>query len=151
MRVVLQRVHHASVEVASEVVGQIPEGFLLYLGIEKGDTKKDADWLVEKIINLRLFPKDGGSDSFLEASLLDVEGSVLVVSQFTLYGSVKKGTRPSFSAAAAPHEAEQLYEYCIRAFLERKIHTESGTFGAHMEVTSLNDGPVTLIIDSPKK
>ena len=89
------------------------------------------------------------SESFLEASLVDVGGSVLLISQFTLYGLVKKGTRPSFSDAASPGEAEQLYEAMIRGFLAKGIHTESGTFGADMEVDSINDGPVTLIIDSP--
>lgn len=149
MRVVLQRVSQASVEVENNIVGQIPEGFLLYVGIKQGDTEQDVDWVVDKICNLRVFPKQGGSDSFLEASLVDIGGSVLVVSQFTLYGEVKKGTRPSFSDAARPGEAEQLYEYMIRSFLERQIHTETGKFGAHMRVQSINDGPVTLLIDSP--
>jgi D-aminoacyl-tRNA deacylase len=151
MRVVLQRVKRAEVEcigsVDTKTVGQIAEGFLILLGITHDDTEKDVDWLVEKILKLRLFPGDGG-DSGFEKNIVEVGGSILVVSQFTLYGDCKKGTRPSFSSAARPEQAEPLYEYFIQKCLEADVHTESGRFGEHMEVDLVNDGPVTMVIDS---
>jgi D-aminoacyl-tRNA deacylase len=148
MKVVLQRVQQASVEVSGKVVGQIAGGLLLFVGITHDDTEKDVDWLVEKILKLRLFSDGGGS--FMEKNVVEAEGSVLLVSQFTLYGDCKKGTRPSFTEAAPPALAEELYEYMIRAFLEKDIHTEVGKFGEHMEINLINDGPVTLILESKK-
>jgi len=148
MKVVLQRVQRAHVEVYDEVVGQIPEGLLLFLGVKKGDTEQDADWLVEKILNLRIFSDEEGK---MNLSVLDTEGSLLVVSQFTLYADCKKGTRPGFTDAAPPDEAERLYDYFVQQLIDKQLHVESGRFGAKMEVSLVNDGPVTMIIDSPEK
>lgn len=150
MRSVLQRVTSASVTIEKKTAGSIGHGFLILLGVSKDDTEKDADWLVEKILKLRLFPNETG-ESFLEQNIQEVGGSILVVSQFTLYGDSKKGTRPSFSDAARPEQAIPLYEYFVAQLRERGMTVETGEFGAHMEVTLTNDGPVTLIIDTPSQ
>ena len=151
MRVVLQRVKRAVINVVKDVetktVGQIADGLLLLIGVTHDDTERDADALAEKILKLRLFAKDGGESGF-DASVADVSGAILVVSQFTLYADCRKGTRPSFTAAARPEAAEKLYDYFVQRLIDTQLHVETGVFGAHMEVESVNDGPVTLVLDS---
>jgi len=146
MRVVLQRVSSASVTIAGRVAGRIDRGLLVFVGIEPADTAADGDWLAQKIIRLRIF---GEPDGQMHLSVADISGGILLVSQFTLHASTQKGTRPSFSAAARPEQAEPLYEQFITQLsnaLCRPIQT--GEFGARMEVALVNDGPVTLILDS---
>ena len=147
MRVVLQRVENSEVIVKNKTVGKISHGFLLLLGITQTDTEKQADWLVEKILKLRLFA-DEDSKSFMDKNIKEVNGEILVVSQFTLYGECKKGTRPSFTKAARPEQAEPLYEYFVKKIKEYDVKTETGEFGAGMEVLLTNDGPITLVIES---
>lgn len=149
MRTVLQRVSSASVTVDKQVVSKINEGLLILLGIEDADTKEDIDWLCRKIINLRIF-NDG--DGVMNRSLLEIDGEALVVSQFTLHASTKKGNRPSYIKASKPDIAIPLYEQFVgqlQIALGKKVGT--GIFGADMKVTLLNDGPVTIIIDSKNK
>ncbi len=149
MRVVLQRVSSARVTVAGRVTGQIERGLLVFVGIEAADTPADGDWLAQKIIRLRIF---GEPDGQMHLSVADISGGILLVSQFTLHASTQKGTRPSFSAAARPEQAEPLYEQFITQLstaLCRPVQT--GEFGARMEVALVNDGPVTLIIDSKSR
>lgn len=146
MRVVLQRVTQAQVVVADAIVGQIKQGLVVLLGIAPGDTAKDAEWLAEKILTLRLFADDAGK---MNLSLIDIQGELLVVSQFTLYGDCQKGRRPSFTGAAVPAVAEPLYESFLEACRMLGIKTEAGIFGASMAVTLTNDGPVTLMLESP--
>lgn len=146
MRVVLQRVTQAQVVVADAIVGQIKQGLVVLLGIAPGDTANDADWLADKILTLRLFADDAGK---MNLSLIDIQGELLVVSQFTLYGDCKKGRRPSFTGAAVPAVAEPLYENFLEACRMLGIKTEAGIFGASMAVTLTNDGPVTLMLESP--
>lgn len=147
MRVVLQRVKRASVTINTETVGAITDGFVILLGVTHDDNEKDADWLVEKILKLRLFADDG-SESFMEKNVQEIGGSLLVVSQFTLYGDCHKGTKPSFTDAARGDQAEQLYQYFVERVRERGGIVQTGRFGAHMEVELVNDGPVTMVIDS---
>ena len=147
MRIVLQKVTQASVQVASKTVGHIGHGFLLFLGVTHDDTEKDADYLIEKILKLRLFAAEG-SDSFMDKNIVETGGSLLIVSQFTLYGDCKKGTRPSFTDAAKPDHALMLYEYFVSTARAKGIIVETGIFAAHMEVTLTNDGPITLLLDS---
>jgi D-aminoacyl-tRNA deacylase len=155
MRTLLQRVKRATVELDhpvdldSKVVGSIADGLLIFLGVTKSDTQADADWLVEKILKLRIFSKD--AESVFDATVIDIEGAILVVSQFTLYGDCRKGTRPSFSAAAPAEQAKELYNYFVGKLQESSLHIETGEFGEHMEVDLVNDGPVTLIIDSTRE
>ena len=148
MRAVLQRVTEARVDVDHTTVGAIGKGLLILLGVAKGDTQADADWLLEKIVNLRIFEDKGGK---MNLSALDTQGGLLIVSQFTLYGDTRKGRRPGFDQAARPEDARALYEY----FLERArctgLQTAAGIFQAAMAVHLCNDGPVTLICDSPQK
>lgn len=149
MRVVIQRVSSASVTIAGRVAGRIDRGLLVFVGIEPADTAADGDWLAQKIIRLRIF---GEPDGQMHLSVADISGGILLVSQFTLYASLQKGTRPSFSAAARPEQAEPLYEQFITQLstaLCRPVQT--GEFGARMEVALVNDGPVTLILDSKKR
>jgi D-aminoacyl-tRNA deacylase len=146
MRVVLQKVKNSSVKVKQETVGEISHGFLLLLGITHEDTEKQADWLVEKILKLRLF-SDNNSDSFMDKNIEEVGGSILVVSQFTLYGECKKGTRPSFTKASRSDHAEPLYNYFVKKLEESGIKTEIGVFGAKMDVELVNNGPITLILE----
>ena len=146
MKIVLQKVKHASVTVDQKVVGEIPNGFLILLGVAEGDTSLQADHLVDKILKLRLFEREG-SDSFMEQNIVDVGGQILVVSQFTLYGDCKKGTRPSFTSAAKPDEAREMYEYFVNKLREKNITVQTGEFAAHMDVALVNDGPVTLILE----
>ena len=149
MRIVIQRVKSASVEVESEVVGQIKQGLLLLIGVEDADNDEDISWLSKKILNLRIFPDD---EKPMNRSVQDINGQLLVVSQFTLYASTKKGNRPSFIKAAAPEKAERLYEKLIdRLKTESALTVASGRFGKMMEVSLINDGPVSIIIDSKNR
>ena len=144
MRVVLQRVNYASVKVDEKIIGEIKKGYLALLGISSEDTKEIADKMVNKIKNLRIF--DDENDR-INLSISDVEGSLLVVSQFTLYADCQKGNRPSFTLAAKPDMAEELYEYFLSKCTEVFGKVEHGSFGADMKVTLENDGPFTVIIE----
>lgn len=149
MRVVIQRVSEASVVVDAKTVGAISQGFLVLLGISTEDVETDADWLIQKIVGLRVF---NDSEGIMNASLKEVEGSLLLISQFTLMAATKKGNRPSYIKAARPEQAVPLYEYFIAAMekaLGQKI--ETGVFGADMKVNLVNDGPVTIQIDSKNR
>lgn len=145
MKIVVQRVSKASVTVNKRITGNIEKGLLLLVGIHTGDTKEEADWCCRKISKLRIFED---SDQKMNLSVEDIGGSVLVVSQFTLYGNVKKGTRPSFIEAARPEKAQPLYKYIVNELRERyRLHVETGEFGAMMDVELVNDGPVTLVLE----
>jgi D-tyrosyl-tRNA(Tyr) deacylase len=145
VRLVIQRVSGASVEVDGAVVGEIGLGFLVLVGVAEGDSEADAEYLAKKTAALRIF-KDG--DGKMNLALGEVGGAVLAVSQFTLLADTRKGNRPSFVAAAAPEEGERLYEHYARALESRGIGVERGVFGAHMRVSLVNDGPVTIMMDS---
>jgi D-aminoacyl-tRNA deacylase len=145
MRAVIQRVEQASVTVEGEVCGQIGPGLLVLLAVEQSDDEKDLLFINRKILNLRVFEDDQGR---MNRSLLEVGGEILVVSQFTLYGDCRKGNRPSYSRAAAPEQAERLYDRLIEEMRREKIRVQSGRFQAMMKVALVNDGPVTLIVDS---
>ena len=144
MRVVVQRVTRASVTVDGKVVGAIGLGLLVLVAFTATDNQADVDWMAEKIVGLRVFPDD---DDRMNRSVADVRGQLLVVSQFTLYGDVSRGRRPSFIKAAEPQIAVPLYEAFVGAVRDRKIPVETGIFGATMEVELVNDGPVTLVIE----
>lgn len=146
MRVVVQRVKRAAVTIAGEVVGAIGPGLLVLLGIHRQDTEADLEWLVGKTVGLRIFPD---AEGLMNRSLPDVGGELLLVSQFTLYGDCRRGKRPSFSDAAPPEIAVPLYEKFGARVREAGVPTATGRFGAMMEVELVNDGPVTVIIDSP--
>lgn len=146
MKALVQRVIWAEVRVKGSVVGRIEQGLLVFLGIARGDCLSQVDTLVDKIANLRIFPNEEGR---FDRSVRDVEGSILAVSQFTLLGDCSKGRRPNFQAAAPPETAEPLYQAFIEKLKETGILTATGIFQAHMEVVSVNDGPVTLMIDMP--
>lgn len=146
MRAVVQRVSSAKVEVDGEVTGAIDHGLLVYLGAGKGDGDADRAYVLSKILGLRIFEHEGKMDR----SVVDVGGSLLVVSQFTLYGDVRKGRRPSFDGAMPPEEAERAYDAFVREARAQGIRVETGRFRASMKVSSLNDGPVTIWIDSSK-
>lgn len=146
MRLIIQRVLKSSVEVDNKIVGQIQKGFLVLLGIKITDTKKDADYLVKKLINLRIFSDENNK---MNLALKDVSGELLIISQFTLYGDCKKsGNRPSFIDSAKPDVALPLYEYFINECKKQIPVVQTGIFGADMKVNILNDGPVTIILDS---
>jgi len=145
MRVVLQRSKEASVTVAGEIIGQISKGFVLLVGVTHEDKVEDADYLADKISNLRVFEDTEGK---MNLSLLEVGGEILSVSQFTLYGDCRKGRRPNFMDAAKPDHAIQIYEAFNRALIAKGIHVETGEFGAMMDVKLTNDGPVTLILEN---
>ncbi|MEM8783455.1 MAG: D-aminoacyl-tRNA deacylase [Planctomycetota bacterium] len=146
MRLLIQRVAHASVTVEGSAVGRIDRGYLILLGVTQGDDHATADRLCDKLVKLRLFPNDDGK---FDRSVLDIAGGVLVVSQFTLYGNPKKGNRPSFTDAAPPDLAEPLCAYVVEALKQRGVvDVQAGVFGADMQVELLNDGPVTLMLDS---
>ena len=147
MRAVIQRVSESSVTVEGKVIGQIAHGFTVLLGVETDDTPKDADDIVKKIIGLRVF--NDAEDKF-NLSLMDVGGSVLLISQFTLLGDCRKGRRPSFIAAARPEVAIPLYESVIEGLRREGVDVATGEFGAHMDVHLVNDGPVTLLVDTHK-
>jgi D-tyrosyl-tRNA(Tyr) deacylase len=147
MRAVIQRVNEASVTVDGEVVGAIERGLLVYLGAARGDEAKDIQYIVDKVAGLRVFPDDDGRMSL---SVIDIEGAVLVVSQFTLFGDVRRGRRPSFDGAAEPTDAERLYLEVVEGVRRKGLPVETGTFRAMMLVQSTVDGPVTIQIDSRK-
>ena len=146
MRAVVQRAARARVDVNGEAVGSIERGLLVLLGVQAPDTQGDADYLAAKIVGLRIFNDAQGK---MNLDLRDVQGGVLVVSQFTLYGDARKGRRPSFVQAAPPEQARQLYEYFLEATARHGVPVAHGVFGAHMQVHLVNDGPVTLLLDSP--
>lgn len=146
MRLVVQRVDNASVTIENELFSSIGRGYLVLFGAEKGDSKAQADWLANKISVLRCFSDENGK---MNLSIKDIQGEMLIVSQFTLAGDVKKGTRPSFDRAMPPTEANEIYEYFISKVKEQNIPVKTGVFGAHMEVNLLNNGPVTFVIDAP--
>jgi D-tyrosyl-tRNA(Tyr) deacylase len=145
MKAVLQRVERASVEVDGHTVGAIGAGLLVLLGVAKGDTTGQADYLADKILNLRIFSDEDGK---MNLSVIDRGGGILVVSQFTLYGDCRKGRRPSFDDAAPPELARPLYEYFVERLRAGGLRVETGVFQASMRVSLVNDGPVTLVIDS---
>jgi D-tyrosyl-tRNA(Tyr) deacylase len=147
MRIILQRVKEASVKVEGDVIGQIGKGALVLLGAGKEDTEHDVEYLVDKILNLRIFEDEEGK---MNLSVIDSGGEVLVVSQFTLYGDCRKGRRPSFDKAAPPEVAENLYELFVKKVRERGVKVETGKFRAMMDVHLVNWGPVTLMLDSTK-
>lgn len=149
MRVLLQRVSEASVKIEERVVGQIESGLLLLVGIEEEDSKNDADWLIKKIIGMRIFSDE---EERMNRSIQDIAGQFLVVSQFTLHASTKKGNRPSFIKAARPEQAIPLYEYFKEELRKQSnLIVETGRFGADMKVSLTNDGPVTIWLDSKNK
>lgn len=145
MRVVVQRVRHASVEVDGTTTGSIGHGLLLLVGIHEDDDTDKLEWICDKILKLRIFDDEDGK---MNHSVQDVEGELLVVSQFTLYGDAEQGNRPSYMEAAGPEKAEQLYDKMISYFKKNaELNIESGQFGAYMDVELLNDGPVTIILE----
>ncbi|MBI1387704.1 MAG: D-tyrosyl-tRNA(Tyr) deacylase [bacterium] len=145
MKAIIQRVKRAEVRVEDSTTGAISQGLLVLLGVAPDDTEADMRWLIDKIVNLRIFANDEGK---FDRSLLDVGGAILIVSQFTLFGDYRKGRRPNFDGAAPPALAENLYEQALRYCRELNISTQSGLFGAMMDVELINDGPVTLTLDS---
>lgn len=147
MRAVLQRVSRAKVTADGEVTGEIGKGMLVLLGVSRGDSEKEAVYLVEKTLNLRIFEDENDK---MNLSLLDVAGELLVVSQFTLYGDARKGRRPSFIEAAAPERANELYEFFVSEARKQLKNVETGRFQAMMDVELVNDGPVTILLDTDK-
>ncbi|OPJ56774.1 D-aminoacyl-tRNA deacylase [Alkalithermobacter paradoxus] len=147
MRAVVQRVLSSKVTVNGDVVGEIGKGLMILLGVTHSDTASDIKYLVEKILNLRVFEDNEGK---MNLSLMDIKGELLVVSQFTLYGDCRKGRRPSFTEAAKPEYANKLYEEFIDECIKLGVKVEKGKFGADMKVDILNDGPVTMLLDSSK-
>ena len=146
MRAVVQRVKSASVSIEGSPVGAIGEGYMVLLGIEEKDTQKDLDYICEKLLGLRVFEDEAGK---MNRSILDAGGSILLISQFTLYGDARKGRRPSFIRAARPETAIPLYGAAIER-LRRELPVETGRFGAEMQVALINDGPVTILLDSER-
>jgi len=147
MRAVVQRVSRSSVKVGDEVVGEIGLGLLVLIAVAKDDTESDADYLVDKIAGLRIFED---ADGKMNRAVRDAGGAVLAVSQFTLYGDVRRGKRPSFDAAARPEQAGRLYAYFVGKIRQSGLHCETGKFQEMMEVEMVNDGPVTILLDSKK-
>ncbi len=145
MKLVIQRSKEASVKINNEVTGEIKSGLVVLIGITHQDTEADIDALIQKMIHLRIFPDEAGK---LNLSLMDTKGSVLSISQFTLYADVKKGRRPNFTDAAKPGQANELYELFNQKLRAEDIHVETGEFGAMMEVELINDGPVTIALES---
>ncbi len=148
MRAVIQRVKSAQVSIGGKATGAIGQGLVVFLGVGKGDSPGDADYLVSKITSLRIFSDTTGK---FDRSVRDVAGRVLIVSQFTLYGDCRKGRRPSFTDAAPPEVAQKLYDYFVERMRQEDVPVESGTFQAMMEVHLINDGPVTILLDSQKQ
>jgi len=147
MRAVVQRVRQSQLEVNGQQVSQIGKGLLVYLSVGKADTVKDAQFMADKLVNLRIFADEAGK---MNRSLLDVGASILLVSNFTLHGDCLKGRRPSFDAAAEPTLAQQLYEKLVNLIAERGVTVKKGVFGEYMQVSSVNDGPVTFLLDSSR-
>ncbi|WP_313340788.1 D-aminoacyl-tRNA deacylase [Sedimentibacter sp.] len=147
MRAVVQRVKRANVTVDNKVIGEISHGILLLLGVECNDDEKDLEYMCDKVPNLRIFEDENGK---MNKSLLDVDGSILVISQFTLLGDARKGRRPSYTEAAQPEKAIPMYEKFISSMKEKNIFTQEGEFGADMQVELVNDGPVTILLDSKR-
>ncbi len=147
MRCVIQRVTQASVAIDGQTVGQCGKGYMILIGVSVEDTEKDLHYMAEKIPTLRIFEDENGK---MNKSILDVGGSILAISQFTLYGDARSQRRPGFTAAARPEQAIPLYEGLVRAWREKGIHVETGVFGADMQVSLINDGPVTMLMDSTK-
>ena len=144
MKVLIQRVKHSKVMISGKNVAEINKGILALVGIEKGDTKAQVEKLAKKVVNLRIFPDDNDK---MNRSLIDIQGEMLIVSQFTLCGDCKKGTRPSFDKSAPPQVANDLYEYFVSLIKDFGIKTGTGKFGAMMEVSLINDGPVTFMLE----
>ena len=147
MRAVIQRVKYASVKTDGEIKGKADEGLLIFLGVGKGDGDTDLKYIADKTLGLRIFEDENGK---MNKSVTDISGDILVISQFTLYGDCRKGKRPSFDGAMPPKEAEEIYERFVSYMKESGLKTETGVFGADMKVELLNDGPVTIILDSSK-
>ena len=147
MRAVIQRVLQAKVEVNGQQISRIDKGLLMYLSVGKADTLKDAQFMADKLVNLRIFADEAGK---MNRSLLDTGGGILLVSNFTLHGDCRKGRRPGFDAAAEPTLAQQLYEKVAELITEQGIVVEKGAFGEHMHISSVNDGPVTFLLDSSR-
>ena len=147
MRALLQRVSQASVLVEEEQIGKIGPGLVVLLGVHSSDSDTDIAWMADKVVNLRVFPDSEGK---MNKSLADIDGEMLIVSQFTLYGDCRKGRRPGYSEAAPPEKAAALYEQFVREINSRGIKTATGRFQAYMQVFLVNDGPVTLMLDSAK-
>ncbi len=147
MRIICQRVLEAQVKINNEIAGSISRGLLVYLGVGKGDTPTDAQFIADKLINLRIFSDDEGK---MNLSVQDISGSILLISNFTLHGDCRKGRRPGFDGASEPNAANDLYEKVAQLIKESGVTVEKGVFGAHMHVSSINDGPVNFILDSTK-
>lgn len=147
MRVVIQRVTEASVKVEGETIGVIGQGFMILIGVEVGDEEKDFQYIATKVPNLRIFEDENGK---MNRSLLDVGGQILAVSQFTLLGDARSSRRPGFTQAARPEQANPMYERLVQHWRDMGIHVETGRFGADMKVSLINDGPVTMLMDSHK-
>lgn len=148
MKIVIQRVSEASVKVDGKIVGEIGKGLMLLVGVDENDEKTDADWLVQKVLNLRIF---GDEEGKLNLSVKDISGEILCISQFTLIADYKKGNRPSFIKAAKADKAIPLFDYFKEEMAQSGLKTESGIFGADMKVSLINDGPVTIVMDSVTK
>jgi D-aminoacyl-tRNA deacylase len=148
MRIVVQRVKKAKITINHSLEREIGQGLVVFLGIEDADEKEDADWLLKKILHLRIFDDENG---IMNLSVLDVKGNLMIVSQFTLHASTKKGNRPSYIRAAKPEKAVRLYEYFLQQARESIPQTKSGKFGAYMNIALENDGPVTIIMDSKNR
>lgn len=148
MKIVVQRVSQAEVKVDSKTVGKIGQGYMLLIGVQEDDDENDAEWLAKKILNLRIFGDEAGK---MNLNIIDLSGEILCVSQFTLIADYRKGNRPGFTGAAAPEKATALFEYLKKILAESGLKIESGIFGADMKVSLINDGPVTIIMDSKTK
>ncbi len=144
MKALIQRVKSASVTIDKKIYSSINKGLLIFLGVEKGDSKFNADWICEKIVKLRIFEDENGK---MNRSIIDEQGEILVVSQFTLCGNCQKGTRPSFDSAMEPVEANDLYEYFVLKLKQLNISSKTGKFGAMMDISLINDGPVTFMVE----
>lgn len=147
MRAVVQRVKEARVEIDGSIVGEISKGLLIFLGVGENDTEKECEYMANKVINLRIFPDE---NDLMNLSLMDINGAALVVSQFTLWGDCRKGRRPSFIEAARPEKANRLYEHFISLLKDKNISVATGKFQEMMDVHLVNDGPVTILLDSSK-